>query len=43
VLSAGTGGCLGICGVLMALGFGIPALIIWRRKRNTPADPIATL
>jgi hypothetical protein len=43
VRERGTRGFLGFCGLLMALGFGIPALIIWRRKRNTPSDPIATL
>ncbi len=39
VLKGTVGGCVGICGFLAALGFGIPALVLSRRKR-TP-DPLA--
>jgi len=43
LLVAGTGGCIGVCGLIMVPVFGIPAVIMWRRKRNAPVDPIETL
>ena len=43
LLVAGTGGCVGICGLVMLPVFGIPAIVMWRRKRNAPVDPVATL
>jgi hypothetical protein len=39
VLKGTFGGCVGVCGLLAAIGFGIPALVLSRRK-PTP-DPLA--
>lgn len=38
VVKGGIGGCIGVCGLLAAIGCGIPALVLARR-RKTP-DPL---
>ena len=38
LVKGGIGGCVGVCGLLAAIGFGIPAILV-ARKKKTP-DPL---